>query len=118
SPPSGRRARLKASHHRFTQGPRRGCGGHQQIEERSGSGGRIFRPARGSVSGGGERPGGGVPDHGPCKGDPFKVKLPEDLPIQKVVLADRGKSLDWRARRFRIIWALPWKVKCLDFIHT
>jgi hypothetical protein len=46
------------------------------------------------------------------------VKLPEDLPIQKVVLTDRGKSLDWRARRFRIIWALPWKVKCLDFIHT
>lgn len=52
------------------------------------------------------------------KGYPFEVKLPEDLPIQKVVLTDRGKSLDWRARRFRIIWALPWKVKCLDFIHT
>ncbi|HTG17989.1 MAG TPA: endoribonuclease MazF, partial [Blastocatellia bacterium] len=33
------------------------------------------------------------------KGYPFEVALPDDLPIQGVVLSDQAKSLDWRARR-------------------
>ena len=33
------------------------------------------------------------------KGYPFEVLLPENLPIQGVVLADHLKNLDWFARR-------------------
>lgn len=54
------------------------------------------------------------------KGYPFEVKLPEDLPIQGVILTDQVKSLDWRARRFRIEGRAPVEVvqECLDLIHT
>lgn len=54
------------------------------------------------------------------KGYPFEVKLPKGLPIVGVILADQVKSLDWRARRFRIEGHAPEEVvqECLDLIHT
>lgn len=33
------------------------------------------------------------------KGYPFEVRLPRNLSVEGVVLADQVKSLDWRARR-------------------
>ena len=41
------------------------------------------------------------------KGYPFEVTLPEDLPINGVILADQVKSLDWQARRAEKICSLP-----------
>jgi mRNA interferase MazF len=41
------------------------------------------------------------------KGYPFEVVLPDDSPVRGVILADQVKSLDWRARRARLIGALP-----------
>jgi len=41
------------------------------------------------------------------KGFPFEVPLPEDFPIQGVILADQVKSLDWHARDMRRICSLP-----------
>ena len=37
------------------------------------------------------------------KGYPFEVKLPADLPLEGVVLADQVRTVDWRARRVRRI---------------
>lgn len=34
-----------------------------------------------------------------AKGYPFEVRIPLDVPVAGVVLADQLKSLDWRARR-------------------
>lgn len=42
-----------------------------------------------------------------AKGYPFEVRLPDGLPVTGVVLADRVKSLDWRARRAERIGVLP-----------
>jgi mRNA interferase MazF len=33
------------------------------------------------------------------KGYPFEVRLPENLEVDGVILADQIKSLDWKARR-------------------
>lgn len=33
------------------------------------------------------------------KGYPYEVRLPDELPVQGVVLADQIRSLDWRARK-------------------
>jgi mRNA interferase MazF len=44
------------------------------------------------------------------KGYPFEVKIPEDLPVAGVVLADQVKSLDWRARNAERMCALPAEV--------
>jgi mRNA interferase MazF len=41
------------------------------------------------------------------KGYPFEVAVPADLPIGGVILADRMRSLDWRARRAERICSLP-----------
>lgn len=41
------------------------------------------------------------------KGYPFEVLLPEDGPVSGAVLADRIKSVDWRARRAEIIGPAP-----------
>ena len=41
---------------------------------------------------------------------PFEVRLPSDLPITGVVLADQLKSVDWRAREAKRIAALPREV--------
>ena len=38
---------------------------------------------------------------------PFEVELPSGLPVGGVVLADQMKSLDWRARKAKLICALP-----------
>lgn len=41
------------------------------------------------------------------KGYPFEVALPAGLSVQGVVLADRVKSLDWRARQAELVARLP-----------
>ena len=41
------------------------------------------------------------------KGYPFEVRLPSDLAVTGVVLADQVKSLDWRARRAQRLGVLP-----------
>ncbi|MDK2986680.1 MAG: mRNA interferase MazF [Clostridia bacterium] len=41
------------------------------------------------------------------KGYPFEVKLPDNLEITGVVLADQVKSLDWRIRYAEIICKTP-----------
>lgn len=54
------------------------------------------------------------------KGYPFEIDLPTGLVFDGVILADQVKSLDWRARRFRIQGQAPAEVvsDCLDLIHT
>jgi mRNA interferase MazF len=42
-----------------------------------------------------------------AKGYAFEVALPQDLPVQGVVLADHVKSADWRARGCEPIVAAP-----------
>lgn len=41
------------------------------------------------------------------KGYPFEQALPENLPIQGVVLSDQVRSLDWQTRRARFIAKAP-----------
>ena len=41
------------------------------------------------------------------KGYPFEVRLPEELDIGGVILADQVKSLDWRARKAEFAGSLP-----------
>ncbi len=41
------------------------------------------------------------------KGYPFEVALPEHAGVDGVVLADQVKSLDWRARKARLIGRVP-----------
>lgn len=45
------------------------------------------------------------------KGYPFEVPLPEELPVNGVVLADHVRSLDWRARGAEFIAAAPETVR-------
>jgi len=41
------------------------------------------------------------------KGYPFEVKLPENININGVILADQIKSLDYRRRNAKFIFKLP-----------
>jgi len=41
------------------------------------------------------------------KGYPFEVVIPSGLKIKGVILADRVKSLDWRAREAEFVCKLP-----------
>ena len=41
------------------------------------------------------------------KGYPFEVRIPDDFPVEGVILADHVKSLDWRARRAKLLAQLP-----------
>lgn len=41
------------------------------------------------------------------KGYPFEVKLPDELNINGVVLADQIKNLDWKRRKADFICKLP-----------
>ncbi len=41
------------------------------------------------------------------KGYPFEVRLPPDLPVTGVILADQVKSLDWRSRKAQFACAAP-----------
>ncbi|WP_216904679.1 type II toxin-antitoxin system PemK/MazF family toxin [Synechococcus sp. CCY 9618] len=43
----------------------------------------------------------------PIKGYPFEVRLPDGLDVGGVVLSDQLKSLDWRARKARLIDPAP-----------
>jgi mRNA interferase MazF len=44
------------------------------------------------------------------KGYPFEVLLPEGSAVTGAVLSDQMKTLDWRARRARLISQLPERV--------
>ena len=41
------------------------------------------------------------------KGYPFEVRLPAELPVSGVILADQVRSLDWRERRAEPVARLP-----------
>jgi len=41
------------------------------------------------------------------KGYPFEVQIPDGFKISGAVLSDQIKSLDWRARRAKLICTLP-----------
>ena len=41
------------------------------------------------------------------KGYPFEVALPSGLKVQGAVLSDLVKSLDWRARKAKLICTIP-----------
>ena len=41
------------------------------------------------------------------KGYPFEVRLPDGLEVGGVVLSDQLKSLDWRARKARLVDRAP-----------
>ena len=41
------------------------------------------------------------------KGYPFEAQLPSGLPVSGVALADRPRSLDWRAHRAEKLSSLP-----------
>ncbi|WP_342481050.1 endoribonuclease MazF [Paenibacillus sp. FSL L8-0340] len=41
------------------------------------------------------------------KGYPFEVVIPQDLPIEGVILADQVKSLDWQSRQAAFICKVP-----------
>ena len=41
------------------------------------------------------------------KGYPFEVKIPEELQVKGVVLADHVKNLDWKIRNAKYICNLP-----------
>jgi mRNA interferase MazF len=41
------------------------------------------------------------------KGYPFEVRIPSQLRVTGVVLADQIKSLDWRVRQAEFICVLP-----------
>ena len=60
------------------------------------------------------------PITGQVKGYPFEVALPEGLAAAGVVLADQVKSLDWRARKARLICAVPEEVvaQVLSRLHA
>lgn len=45
-----------------------------------------------------------------AKGYPFEVKLPADLEVTGVVLADQVKSLDWQARKAMFACMVPAEV--------
>lgn len=41
------------------------------------------------------------------KGYPFEVSLPQNLPIEGVILSDQVKSLDWVSRQATFICKVP-----------
>lgn len=54
------------------------------------------------------------------KGYPFEVRLPENLKVTGVVLADQVKSLDWQVRQAELICPVPAQVVAhiLGKLHT
>lgn len=51
---------------------------------------------------------------------PFEVALPDGLAIHGVILTDQIKSLDWKARRLKVVDEAPAETvqDCLEKIHT
>ena len=41
------------------------------------------------------------------KGYPFEVNIPQELPVEGVVLTDQVKSFDWKAREVTLICQVP-----------
>ena len=54
------------------------------------------------------------------KGYPFEVPLPNEGPVQGVVLADQLRSLDWRSRQADVIGPAPIAVleRVLQLVET
>ena len=54
------------------------------------------------------------------KGYPFEIALPEEIPIQGVILSDQIKGLDWRARNAELAISLAdeWVEQVLERIKT
>ena len=54
------------------------------------------------------------------KGYPFEISLPENMPINGVVLSDQVKNLDWKSRNVEFIHKLdnPSVNKVLQRLHT
>lgn len=54
------------------------------------------------------------------KGYPFEVAIPEGAAAAGVILADQVKSLDWRARRAKVVDRVGTDViaKALALLHT
>ncbi|MFB0842657.1 endoribonuclease MazF [Paenibacillus oleatilyticus] len=44
------------------------------------------------------------------KGYPFEVIIPQDLPIEGVILSDQVKSLDWQSRQAAFICKVPGEI--------
>ncbi|MGM1050550.1 MAG: endoribonuclease MazF [Bacillota bacterium] len=42
-----------------------------------------------------------------AKGYPFEVVIPQDLPIEGVILSDQIKSRDWQSRQVKFICRVP-----------
>nr|WP_280175008.1 type II toxin-antitoxin system PemK/MazF family toxin [Paenibacillus uliginis] len=42
-----------------------------------------------------------------AKGYPFEVFIPQDLPLDGVILSDQIKSLDWQSRQVKFIGRVP-----------
>lgn len=42
-----------------------------------------------------------------AKGYPLEVVIPQDLPIEGVILSDQIKSLDWQSRQVKFICRVP-----------
>ena len=51
---------------------------------------------------------------------PFEVPLPQGLKMEGYVLTDQVRSVDWRARNFKMRDEAPKETvkHCLDIIHT
>lgn len=54
------------------------------------------------------------------KGYPFEVPIPDGYNVGGVVLTDQIKSLDWRARKLKVVDQAPPEVinKCMTLIGT
>ena len=54
------------------------------------------------------------------KGYPFEVAIPNDTTVAGVILADQVKSLDWRARRAKVVERLGSEVtaRTLGLLRT
>jgi len=44
------------------------------------------------------------------KGYPFEVRIPNNMQVSGVILADQVKSLDWRARKAELIDQIPMSI--------
>lgn len=53
------------------------------------------------------------------KGYPFEVKLPDNLSVSGVILADQVKSMDWQSRKTEFAATLPEELlkKVIALIH-
>ena len=60
------------------------------------------------------------PITGKIKGYPFEVRIPEELPVDGVILSDQVKSVDWKIRNTEFICTLDHQSvdKVLQRLHA